>query len=102
VSRAAKKEFPIRVNFCGRLRVIRGESVLWSVSEVARTKWPVVGGYECAQMRVRGKAGDRAGRNQLVVNLVNGLIVKPSPKYFVRPDPYDPAAREAMQKGTKE
>lgn len=97
------RELNIRVNFCGRVRAIRSAETLWTQHEIAQTRWPIIGGNQCAQMRVRGKAGDREGRNNLVVDLGSGLVVKPHPRYFVRPDPYDPAARpkKAGTKGDK-
>lgn len=79
---------PITVQFAGRRRTIRDDAALWSQSMVARTGYPTINGHPCAQMRVRGPAGDRTGRNYLVVDLDTGRALRFRESMVVREDPY--------------
>ncbi len=77
---------------------ISDDRQLWSQHEIAQTHWPVVGNQRCMQQRVRGYAGERESRNWLVLTERGLELVRPLKKYFVRPDPYDPAEREEQTK----
>lgn len=79
---------------------ISDDRQLWSQHEIAQTLWPVVGGQRCIQQRVRGYAGEREAKNYLVITERGSELVRPLKKFFVRPDPYDPAARD-QQTATK-
>lgn len=65
----------------------RPDAQLWSQSEIALTGWPILGGHECKQARVRGIMGDRVNRNFLVVQMRDGKMIVPSQKHFIGEDP---------------
>lgn len=92
---AASKPEPLTYKLGGRRYVIAlPEKQLWSVSEVAQAASGhasgtlFIDGKEVRQARVRGQAGDRIGRNYLVVIMRTGKRLTPEPRYMVRPDPF--------------
>lgn len=107
----------IRATWGGKTYVItHPDKALWSESEIARAGvstngpfWPMLAGagkaHQCAQMRLRGEAGDRTNRNYLVVcslrhwgftkaaqraraEHAQGDMIKPEAKFFRREDPF--------------